>query len=230
MGAIASLTCFMLGRNAWSLVATHLGVLGGTLCAAILAVLLTGGNSSEPALVTLPKFTWLTVPNPRQFSLEFGAEATLIKALLVTLIGGGILLTAWSISLRKCPPLPENVQVTCSLLFASTMGFLFSPNLPQSLLSWGVVSLLLSVLIRILSGPAVSSSPGKTTARLRGLTHGLQWIGEKLCKPVGRGAMISLPNWISEQFEVIEASPISVQLLAVVLGAAAVLLTWLIVI
>ena len=52
MGAIASLTCFMLGRNAWSLLVTHLGVLGGTLCAAILAVLLTGGNSSEPAPVS----------------------------------------------------------------------------------------------------------------------------------------------------------------------------------
>ena len=185
-------------------------------------------------VVTLPLWAWLTIPRPRQLSLEFGFEATWIKSALVSLIGFGILMAVWMARLRKRPPVSENVQLTNSLLFASVTGFLFAPNLAQSLLSWGVISLLLSVLIRITSGPvSVSTSSNGVTSTsgesIRIVNQILQRIGEVVVDFLSRGLAQTFPSWVGEQFELIEESPISTQLLAVVLCSSAVLLTWLIV-
>ena len=47
---------------------------------------------------------------------------------------------------------------------------------------------------------------------------------------IGRGIVKRFPEWLGEQFEVIEESPVSFQILATILGSFAVLLTWLIVV
>ena len=203
------------------------------MSAAILAFLLLGSDDSLPPAVTLPMWAWLTIPRPRPLSLEFGFEATWIKAAQVSLMGFGILIAVWTARLRKRPPVSENVQCTNSLLYASVTVFLFAPNLAQSLFGWGVISLLLSVLIRITSGPvAMSTSTNGGTITSGGsiqmMTQILQRIGGFVVERLGRGLAQTFPSWIGEQFELIEESPISTQLLAVVLCSSAVLLTWLI--
>ena len=234
LGAIGSLIGVLTQRTAWGLACSHLGLGGGSLSAAFLAVLLLGSDDSPPLVVTLPAWAWLTIPRPRQLSLEFGFEATWIRSTLASLIGFGILMAVWTARVRKRPLVFENVQLTNSLLYAAVMGFLFAPNLAQSLLGWGVISLLLSVLIRIASGPGsvTTSSNGMTSTSgesIRILTQILQRIGGFVVERLGRGLAQTFPCWVGEQFELIEESPITTQLLAVVLCSSAVLLTWLIV-
>lgn len=203
------------------------------MSAAILAAVLYGREPDQSA-VTLSTWNWLSIPEPRRLSLELGFEATWVRAAIVSLAGSGILAATWTGLVRKKALFFNAVYFANSLIFAAAVGFVFAPNLTQSLLGWGCISLLVSVLIRVTNGPIDPVAARKTASNssndyLSSATRVLHGVGVAVVEGLGRGLTIRFPAWVGEQFEVIEASPVSTQLLAIVLGACSVLLTWLIV-
>ena len=243
LGAVGSLAGTLFQFPGWGLAAARLGLVGGILCSAVLAYLLSSGQFNFLPSVHVSTWTWFSMTVPRLTSFVFGMEATWIKACLVCLLGGVMLGNEIYLDNQENRPLSENARLVDSLLFFALTIFLYAPNLPQSLLGWLAISLLVSILIR-LSRESVdlqqtrsvwfstkSSEAGVTDANrgIQRLAFSLSFVERFVGDRIWRGISKNFPDWLGEQIEVIEGSTVSFQILGTILGSLAILLTWLIV-
>ena len=244
LGAIGSLVGTLVPFPNWGLAASRTGLVGGCVCSAVLAILLYSHDFNALPSVHVPMWTWFSMTIPRPIILAVGLQAPWSKALLVSLFGGLMLAKQLTIGVQGRRPLSENAQVVDSMLYVALTSFLFAPNLAQSLLGWLATSLLVSLLIRLsrksvdqhLARPGRFSMPSteNVVKEMNGgiprLSFSFSVVERFIQERIGRGIVKRFPEWLGEQFEVIEESPVSFQILATILGSFAVLLTWLIVV
>ena len=271
-GAIGSLVGTSLRKLAWGIAAANSGLVGGMTCGAILAIVLIQYGPADPTAIRVFLGRWVTFRGPQSLTLEFGLEATWLKAFIVSVLGGILFLgqrpAGWipgptgshSLSLEPIesgqpnvgrtdkPPavtshttrvtVSEHVNLSISMFYAAAAFFILAPNLPQALLSWGVMSLIAVVIIRLIgvstgqetstatsirSQPEGYESASRRPSALRNTIQRLEQTGF-----VGAWHVMSqrLPGWLGEQAEIIEQSSVPIQLLATASGAFAILLTW----
>ena len=252
--------------SVWGHAIARVGIIGGCLSGVILAVMIFDeGDTSSPVIRT-PLWTWLSSSSPRSVSLEFGLEATWLKATLVSLAGGLTLLSLSTNAARKDRILNEWTVLTNSLLYAAATIFLFAPNFAQALLGWGGVSFMTIAQFRVTRTNA-SANPSRRTnaidsqrdvfvstagysspqsrpsaldpsqhinAAVTNQNTAIKLLAttltllERICfDGCWRFFTVAFPNWLAEQVELIEQSPVSFQLLATLLCLAALMLTWL---
>ena len=149
LGALGGVSGVLSHRPVWGRAAAQLGMIGGCLCGAVLAVWLLRNPSSDPSSMRVIVWRVVSFRVPRPLALDFGFQATWISASLVSLVGGLILLAEWSFEIRNKVSLSNDAKLTSSLLYAAITSFLLAPNLAQSLLCWGAVSLWVITLIRL---------------------------------------------------------------------------------
>ncbi len=241
LGAIGSLAGILFQSPRWGFAAARTGLIGGCLCSAVLAVLLYSNDFNVLPSVHVLNWTWFSMSNPRPISLTFGLQATWIKALLVSLFGGVVLAKQFSLGVRGGRSLSENVSLVDSLLCVALTSFFYAPNLAQSLLGWLAISLVVSLLIRLsresvdlpqarsgrFSMPTGESVVADANRGIQPLAYSLSVVERFIQERVWRGVVKRFPDWLGEQAEVIEESTVSFQVLAIILGSFAVLLTWL---
>ena len=135
--------------------------------------------------------------------------------------------------------------LTTSLLDATGTIFVFAPNLEQALIGWCAVSLSAAILIR-LSHQRIErhrdqfesdtdhmiARPRRQFADGNGnpfpeLAGWLAAIVERSVDRIGTAITRRVPNWLGEQVDHLESSPVSFQVLSAILGGSAILLTWL---
>lgn len=166
LGAFGSLIGTLTGRPALGRTSARWGLIGGCLSGAVLTTLLFGEGPAASPSVRVLLWTWFSFASPQPLSLDFGLEATWMKAGLVSLVGGLTLLAQWNADSRRDGPISENARLANSLLYAATTVFVFAPNLAQALLGWSAVSLLAGVSIRMarlrIVTPQSSSVPAPT--------------------------------------------------------------------
>lgn len=247
LGALGSLAGVFLQRPTLIRAAARLGMIGGSVCGMVLAVILFNRQAESPA-VRIVLWTLLSFQSPQPLAFEFGLEATWLKAALVGLAGLFFLMELSFVSRRK-ELLSDDARLARSLLYCAITSFSLSPNLAQSLLSWGAAGFLIRFLIcpNLLIPTSLRSNnvenfersrrfgssdlAGKSSFALESqslltLSHVLQRITamfERGWKAFG----CDLPNWLAEQSEIIAQQSDSVQILAAHLGMFTVLLTWL---
>jgi hypothetical protein len=241
-GAVGSLAGILFPFPIWSSAASRLGLFAGILCSAVLAFLLYSDQSNALPSIQVSLWTWFSMTSPRLTSMDFGLEATWIKACLVSLFGAGMLTYEFYFEVKGGRPLSENVRVVESLLYVAVTSFLYAPNLAQSLLGWLAISLLVGILIRLSresdsphqtrpvrnSNQSLSTVNSDTNPGIRRLAFSLTFVERFVGDRIWRSVTKNFPDWIGEQIEVIEKSTFSFQVLATILGSFAMLLTWLI--
>ncbi len=247
LGGIAVLGASLRGQRKASLLLTRLGLIGGAVCGAILAVLLAREPESVSPTVQLSLWTWLSCSLPLSPSITFGLEATSIKACLVSLTGGLALIALWNAGSSTKSSLSDEAILTTSLLYAAGTIFAFAPNTAQALLGWAGISLLAVILIRLSHQQRPPQSRynettlarGTTTSggelmtdrlmhRLRSLESTAGYLESLYLERVWRAFTGRWPDWAAEQTEVLEDRSVSIRLLAMTLGASVIWLTWLI--
>jgi hypothetical protein len=129
------------------------------------------------------------------------------------------------------------------LIYAAAAIFVFAPNAVQGFLGWAAVSIFALILIRLSHESEISKFEATSTSSTSKVVHPQpverfarpvqtfgsvivileRFFAQKICY----ASIIRMPNWLTEQLEVIENAPLSIQLLASALGTFAILLTWL---
>ena len=237
VGAIAILATSLFGGTRIGriieTIACGLAVIAGSV---LTALLLNDAENPEP--VSLPVVDWLTLSGLQTFRISFGLTTTWVQSAVVNICG----LLAWvavqtSVLRAKNKPSSKPPIVLISLLYAAGTSYLFAPNISQALCGWLGVSYFAFLLFRSTSGsknlgvdqlmPPLGSAPPNNNR------HGVQ-LGAKidLILAFGRDQIWVpvtqvLPQWIGEQWELIESETPSLQFLAASLGMAVVLFTWL---
>lgn len=154
-GTLVSVIGILWHRTSLSRTADRWAFLGGSVCAlGLAAVLFNDPVKSRSIQIILWKLFSFQEPDP--VALEFGLDATWIKAAIVSLIGALFFLSEWSMPLQEKESQSDDVRLARSFLYLAITSFLLSPNLPQSLLSWGASALLVRSLVR---PPMPSNSP-----------------------------------------------------------------------
>jgi hypothetical protein len=247
LGATGALAGVLSGRTAWMRASVRVGLAGASLCGAVLTALLM--NGSEWSSIRLPVWTWFFIAAPQPLSIVFGLEATPFKSGFVSLAGALIFSGLWKAGARDHRPLTDDTELTLGLFHAAVTIFVLAPNLAQALMSWGAISLLTGVLLQLLrersnsfqparaseSGSSLDSRRTSTEILPVRLIHFLNTVARGIADfervwlmEAWRAVTVRLPNWLGEQAELIENSPVSFQLLATIFGASSVLLTWLV--
>jgi hypothetical protein len=259
MGAVGSLLGLCVKNPVWGQAAARLGMIGSGLCGLTLAIVLMQNENPETDSIRVLLWTLFSFRTPRPLSLQFGFEANWLTAGLVGLAGVLFFLSEWGVAGQKQSPHSEDARLACSLLYATTTSFLFSPNLAQSLLSWGASSILIGILIRLSrekeSKPLVAPPnrsefnfphrldpyQGKRTASHSGNfpdskeNRLLQILSQGIrqisqqCDQIWGGVTNTFPGWLGEQSEWISDGSDSTKTLATVSGLFAILLTWLLI-
>ncbi len=259
MGAIGSLMGLCMKSPAWGQAASRLGLIGSGVCSSILTVLMLPHENSGTNIERVLLWTLFSIQSPGTLSLEFGLEATWFSAGLVGVVAGLFIAAPSIIGSQKKAPLSEDTMLASSLLYATTTGFLLSPNVAQSLLSWGASSVLVGILIRLsrdnpsartagtLPGSNINplQRPDPPSARRTISLPMNSAAAEESCllRLLSRGIhQISqqsdqiykwftrtVPGWIGEQSEAISDGPDSIKTLATISGLFAILLTWLLI-
>lgn len=244
LGGVGSLVGIFARFPNWGFAASRTGLIGGCVCSAVLAILLYSNEFHALPSVHVSMWTWFSMTIPRPIILAFGLQTTWIKALLVSLFGGLIIAKQISIGVQRRQPLSENACLLDSMLYVALTVFLYSPNLAQSLLGWLAISLLVVILIRLsrestdthltrsgrFSIPSAETVMSEKKQGIQRLAFPLSVVERFIQGRIGRGALNGFPDWLGKQVEVIEESTTSFQVLATILGAFAVLFTWLIVV
>ncbi len=244
LGAIGLLIGTLFEFQRWGVAAARTGFAGGCIGSAVLVILLYSHEFNVLPSVQVPMWTWFSMTDPRSISLSFGLQATWVKALLDSLLGGVLLAKQLSIGVRTRPSLSENLSLVESLLYVALTSFLYAPNLAQSLLGWLAISVLAGLLIRLTRESvdphqARSSRFSKTSSEtivdetnlgIPCLAFSLLFIERFVQERFWRDIMKRFPDWLGEQVEIVEESTDSFQVLATILGSFAILLTWLIVV
>ena len=259
MGAIGSRMGLCMKSPAWGQAASRLGLIGSGVCSSILAVQMLPHENSGTDIERVLLWNLFSIQTPGTLSLEFGLEATWFSAGLVGVAAGLFIVACWFIGSQKKGPLSEDAMLASSLLYATTTGFLLSPNVAQSLLSWGASSVLVGILIRLsrdnpsaraggnLPGSSINlpQRPDSLSAR-RAMTLPMNSAAaeeSRLLRILSQGIhQISqqsdqiykwftrtVPVWIGEQSETISDGPDSIKTLATISGLFAILLTWLLI-
>ena len=154
-GTLVSVIAILWHRTSLSRTADRWAFLGGSVCAlGLAAVLFNDPVKSRSIQIILWRLFSFQEPEP--VALEFGLDATWFKAAIVSLIGGLFFLSEWSMPLQEKESQSDDVRLSRSFLYFAMTSFLLSPNLPQSLLSWGASALLVRSLVR---PPMPSNSP-----------------------------------------------------------------------
>lgn len=247
LGAVGTLVAFQFGRREAGDRIAIIGSAGGFLCAGMAALIMSGGPDA-PEVVGSPIWNWVAFSGPRSLVIGFGLDATSTNASLISLAGLIACFALTSSLFRKVEPLSDGVVLAASCLYAALVDFAFSPGLAQALLSWGAVSLFLGILIHLarvqrqphridVQGRSIDSTEPQRNRNIEHNSHRglhamaswLAWLERNFVNRVWRSLTIRLPASIVEQLELIESTSVSFQLTATVLGAFAVLLTWLMV-
>ena len=211
------------------LLLTRLNLAGAAICGVIVAVLLSRQTESSLSTVQLSLFNWFSFSGARSRAMTFGLEAIIAQGLpgQPDRVGLSPDYALWNADSTTKMPISNDVILTTSLLSASGTIFVFAPNLIQALLGLGLISLSAAILIR-LTRPTTVHTEGRLTRWLKSLGKFAGLLERIFSNSIWNTVMVRVPNWIAEEAELIENSSASIQLLATVLGIAAItLLTWL---
>jgi hypothetical protein len=224
----------------WAMRLTVVEMLSGMTGSVVLAALLRP-HDDAPETVNVILWNWFSFSTLSGPSMAFGLEATALNSCLLAVTSVVALVLLWKGSRDLQQPLSDDCIMCAAALYIAGMVFIYSPNLPQSLIGWVAISVLTMILFRLSkqnplsanvspmpefsrTSPvnAVSSGGSPAWRTMIVLIEGLEWVltatRDRLTK--------SFPSWVLEEVELIERGPISVQLLAAMLGTSAILLTW----
>lgn len=237
-GSVAVFTAQSLGERRWAVVLAKLGVAGGAVSGIVLAIMLAG-RQGDAATVRLWFWNWLTFSWPQAPTITFGLEATVVKASLAGLTGILAFVALWKGASNRQQPLSDDAVLMISLLYLAGIWFVIAPNFAQSLTGWAGIAVSAVILIRISHQPETSAvgSESQSTAKqvrpagqgpaipelVKFAVEGLEWGFDQ----IRMNLIHRFPNWVVEQIELIDVGSTSTQLLAVLLGTTAILLTWL---
>ena len=146
----------------WGRFAGRWGIRCACLFSAVLAGLLASQPQTEITTAATGLWTVFSLEEPRPLSLDFGLQATWSTATLVTLAGGLFLLWEKHIETRDQRPLTDKARLANRLLYLAITTFFLSPNFHQSLFSWGCLSLLGFLAIRLTPPTADPGASEKT--------------------------------------------------------------------
>jgi len=135
--------------------------------------------------------------------------------------------------------------LTISLLYAAATIFVLAPNTAQAFLGWVAISVLIAILMRQIRQKSTFSSVGPEGSTNLATTSPVNEIdgGHSVQRLQQLGAMVaglerffvihvwqtitkSAINWIGEQAEVLQNDSVSIQRLATMLWASAILCAW----
>lgn len=235
------------GMRTTALTLGRIGFAGGAVFGIVLAWMLKVGPGGVEQEIHLRGWTWFSFPGAYGPTVKFGLAATWTKSLAMGIGGLLALLTTWSANSSAPRRLSDNALISATMLYASSAVFVFSPNAVQGFIGWAAVSLFAAVLLRLARNQwensdagqpirinsaqtSLSKTPtGNVILRLLEAMGKLVVMLERVfAGPIGETTFRRIPVWTAEQLDLIECSPLSTQLIVAVLGAFAVLLTWLI--
>lgn|GEM_PF-6409507 len=235
LGSIVTLVTTLADRARAAFIAAATGMAVACISSAVVAFQMSGDHD---ALVHVFAGNWISFAIPRAPAIAFGLEATFYKSAFVAVVALIFLVALWATTAGGSETGTENQILSISLLFAGATVFVFAPTLFQALIGWCVVSLLTGVLIRLARGTRSSQSgqPVPIEEPRVGLVDQLfltiaraAEFGERLfVARVWKLAMSRLPFWVAEQADHLQHETISLQLIAMSIGAFAIVLTWLI--
>jgi hypothetical protein len=202
--------------------------LSGAAIAGALMFELMSRTGDIPEIVGTPLWTWFSLPVSRRLALKIGLEFTLLKAQLVLALG---VLLCLRESIAAQPN--DNSVVGRVLFFISTIVCIGSPNLPQALLGWSGLCIAAWLLFNseavgeMTTGTATTprSNPS-LISHVLSFSEAILMVGTILYDRTCETITTVVPQWISDQMELIDDSAESVRLLAGMLGCSVVLLTW----
>jgi len=247
LASIGVLLTTYSGHRRLSTVTASVGFAGGIVFGAILAILLATANDADSSAIRVPLWTWFSFSLPQSVSVTFGLEATLIKAGSISLFGAFCMIAVWNANSNTKERLSDETLLATSLLYAAGTIFVLAPNMAQSLLGWGAVSFLAVILMRLshrqsrlLQSKVQDGSSRTGTAQASDVAGGnlvrkLQTVGSTVTSlerlfvdHIWHGLTHTFPNWLGELAEDSQIkTSVTLQQLVTVLGAAAILLTWL---
>jgi hypothetical protein len=167
----------------WGRFAGRWGIRCACLFSAVLAGLLASQPQTEITTAATGLWTVFSLEEPRPLSLDFGFQATWSTAALVTLAGGLFLLWEKHLETRDQRPLTDKARLANRLLYLAITTFFLSPNFHQSLFSWGCLSLLGFLAIRLTpptADPAANEKPESICVPQQGDSFATSW------PPIGR--------------------------------------------
>ena len=243
MSGIVALIVMLLGHRDVVLMVSRIGFAGGAVSGTVLSWQLRGQSESALTEIVLPLWTWFSFSVTNSPSVSFGLMATWVKAAVIGLGGGLALIATRNANSQTRDRLSDDAILVTSLTYAAGAIFVFAPNAVQGFMGWTAVSILALILIRLsheseISKPeatatsstskVVPSQPVERSARPMQTFGSVIVILERFfSQRIWNASIVRMPNWLSEQLEVIENAPLSIQLLASALGTFAILLTWL---
>ena len=251
--AVIPITCGIIaalaiasGMRTAALSFGRIGFAVGSICGILLAWMLKAGPNGVEQEIQLPGWTWFSFPGSYGPTVRFGLAATWTKSLAMGIGGMLALVTTWKANSSESRRLSDNAFMAAVLLYASSAGFVFSPNAVQGFIGWAAVSLFAAILLRLarnrFEAPDASQPMGVKSAQvslsmssnsnvillLLEATGRLIVLLERVfAGPIGETTFRRIPVWTAEQLDLIESSPLSTQLIVAVLGTFAVLLAWL---
>ena len=243
MSGIVALIVMLLGHRDLALMVSRIGFAGGTVSGAVLSWQLKCQSEPTLAEIVLPLWTWFSFSVANSPSVTFGLMATWVKAAVIGLGGGLALITTRNANSRMKDRFSDDAILVTSLIYAAGVIFVFAPNAVQGFMGWAAVSIFAMILIRLSHEAGTSTSESTVTSStckvvypqaVERFARPLRTFGSVIvilerffAQKFWNATIIRMPNWISEQLEVVENAPLSIQLLASALGTFAILLTWL---
>lgn len=245
ISTLAIMTTIRHARRTSALVCISIGLAAAAAGGAFLAMVLRDGWGFDRSEVSITLGSWIFFSIGPSPEISIGLVATDFKAGMVSLIGVLALCDLWFENTRSRGPLSINALLATSGLYTGAVFFVLAPNIAQSLLGWGMISFAAAVLIR-LSHTSVTDTPrfGRGVEQSSTSTNGqhdketwnhrrwmientIQGLRKMLTERCLRAAILRWPNWLFEQLHKLDDSSTSMQLLATMLCAFAILLTWL---
>lgn len=246
---ICGITAALAIASGMRTVALSFGRIGfavGAICGILLAWILKAGPNGVEQEIQMPGWTWFSFPGSYSPSIRFGLTATWTKSLAMGIGGVLALVTTWKANSSESRRLSDNALMAATLLHAASAGFVFSPNAVQGFIGWAAVSLFAAIMLRLARNrfetsdvvqpmgvnPAQVSTSKSPTSNvilrlLEAMGRLILMLERVFAGPIGETTFRRIPVWTAEQLDLIESSPLSTQLIVAVLGAFAVLLTWL---
>jgi hypothetical protein len=243
---IATLVSIELRQRRLRDVAAIAGAAAEFLIAGGLAIVLGQVNDANASEISVRLWTWFYLSTPHGLSIDFGLEATWVKAALISLVGLISTMILLRKSIQKESPLSDGMAQFVSCLNLAAVIFVFAPNLAQALLGWTAVSFLTAALIRLARHEAMLASasagddsstrfdqkrrPGadQTENQWRQLLAGM---ADSLEMAINHRALrqitVQFPAWLMSQIELLESGSMTLQITTALLFASAILLTWL---
>ena len=176
----------------WGRCAGRWGIRCACLFSTVLAGLLASQSQTEITTAATGLWTVFSLKEPRPLSLDFGFQATWSTAALVTLAGGLLWLWERDLETRDQRPLTDKARLANRLLYLAITTFFLSPNFHQSLFSWGCLSLLGFLAIR-LTPPTADPGASEKTETIFNPQQGETFSASR--PPIGRMATSAISSF-----------------------------------